>query len=408
MGGMPGMGGGAGTDGSPPARYPEQGAWELLPCDSGTLAVHTALLHTGRVLFVAGSGNFIPRHNAHQYGCTVWDPVTGARTNPAVSYDVFCGGQALLPDGDLLFVGGPKDYDPFHGLPDAARYDTATDTWQPLPPMADGRWYPTLVALGDGRVAVFSGANATDGALNATVEIFATGAGFTTIGLTTPGWPLYPHLFLLADGRILHTAGSLGGGPGPQVVDLTAATAHALPGLRDAGLRGQCASVILPPAQDQKVMIISGGGGNPFAVTTAVDIIDMSAAAPTYVPAAPLARGRTHLNAVLLPDRTVFVSGGGAIGEGNPVLQSEIYDPLAGTWRDGATARVPRLYHSVAVLLPGGEVLTAGSNPDRGDDELRIELYHPPYLSRTSRPRAGTCSRSSTTSAARPGGDGCS
>jgi hypothetical protein len=129
--------------------------------------------------------------------------------------------------------------------------------------MADSRWYPTLVALGDGRVAVFSGADATTGALNASVEIFEDGAGFNTIGLTTPGWPLYPHLFLLADGRILHTGGSLGGGPGPQVVDLVAATLQALPGLRDPGLRGQCASVILPPAHDQKVMIISGGGGNP-------------------------------------------------------------------------------------------------------------------------------------------------
>jgi hypothetical protein len=134
------------------------------------------------------------------------------------------------------------------------------------------------------------------------------------------------------------------------------------------------------------VMVISGGGGNPFTVTTAVDIVDMSAANPAYAPAAPLTHGRTHLNAVLLPDRTVFVSGGGSVGEGQPVLQSEIYDTLAGTWSLGPTATVPRLYHSVAILLPGGEVLTAGSNPNRGDDELRIELYHPPYLFRGRRP----------------------
>jgi hypothetical protein len=31
-------------------------------------------------------------------------------------------------------------------------------------------------------------------------------------------------------------------------------------------------------------------------------------------------------------------------------------------------------------------VITAGSNPDRGDDELRLELYHPPYLFRGPRP----------------------
>lgn len=34
-----------------------KGAWELLPCDSQILAVHAALLHTGKILFFAGSGN---------------------------------------------------------------------------------------------------------------------------------------------------------------------------------------------------------------------------------------------------------------------------------------------------------------------------------------------------------------
>jgi hypothetical protein len=47
---------------------------------------------------------------------------------------------------------------------------------------------------------------------------------------------------------------------------------------------------------------------------------------------------------------------------------------------------VPRFYHSVALLLPDGRVATAGSNPNRGDDELRIEIFHPPYLFRGQRP----------------------
>jgi hypothetical protein len=68
------------------------------------------------------------------------------------------------------------------------------------------------------------------------------------------------------------------------------------------------------------------------------------------------------------------------------VLESEIYDPAAGTWTAAATATVPRLYHSVALLLPDGRVATAGSNPDRGDDELRIEIFHPPYLFQGRRP----------------------
>jgi hypothetical protein len=40
----------------------------------------------------------------------------------------------------------------------------------------------------------------------------------------------------------------------------------------------------------------------------------------------------------------------------------------------------------VALLLPDARVITAGSNPHRKDDELRLELFHPPYLFRGSRP----------------------
>ena len=47
------------------------------------------------------------------------------------------------------------------------------------------------------------------------------------------------------------------------------------------------------------------------------------------------------------------------------------------------------MYHSIALLLPDGRVLTAGSNPEANDvpgGELRLELYHPPYLFRGPRP----------------------
>ena len=87
-----------------------------------------------------------------------------------------------------------------------------------------------------------------------------------------------------------------------------------------------------------------------------------------------------------MPDRTVFVGGGGSSPESGPVLEAEIYDPQTGAWSAAATATVPRFYHSVALLLPDGRVATAGSNPNRGDDELRIEIFHPPYLFHGQRP----------------------
>src|SRR4029079_1086695 len=81
-------------------------------------------------------------------------------------------------------------------------------------------------------------------------------------------------------------------------------------------------------------------------------------------------------------------SGGGFKGEtrADAVHQAERYDPATNTFHSAGIQLVARLYQSIARLLPDGRVIAAGSNPDRGDDELRLELYHPPYLFRGPRP----------------------
>ena len=121
-----------------------------------------------------------------------------------------------------------------------------------------------------------------------------------------------------------------------------------------------------------------------------------------------------HLSAVILPDRTVLATGGSAMEEmahGAPD-HAQIYRPATGTWTHTAQSRVARLYHSVALLTADGKVITAGSNPARQTEELRIEMYWPPYLfqphgprshcrarappseARSARPPEGACRRS--------------
>jgi FtsP/CotA-like multicopper oxidase with cupredoxin domain len=393
MAAMPGMGATAGMGAMPDseavlATAAEQGAWELAPCDSQTLAVHFALLHTDKLLIFSGSGNDPPRHASHTYGSTLWDYEGGGFASPPISYDMFCCGQATLPNGDVLSAGGTKNYDsPWEGEQEAAVFSAATDTWTNVASMADGRWYPTLVSLADGTVAAFSGTNVAGTGLNIVPEIYdPTSSSWSAAAARINGsWPLYPHLFLLEDGRIFWTGGCLGNpGIGPEILDLGSLSTWSISGLSLPANRDQCASVLLPPAQDQRFMVI-GGLGAAGAITNC-DIVDLSSGSGAFASTASLHYGRTRLNAVLLPDRTVFVSGGGRQGESDPVLQSEIYDPETGSWSDAATATVPRLYHSVAALLPDGRVATAGSNPNRGDDELRIEIFHPPYLFRGARP----------------------
>ena len=74
--------------------------------------------------------------------------------------------------------------------------------------MAGGRWYPSLLALGDGRVLATSGLDGTS-QLNLVPEIYTDGAGWATRP-PSPHWPMYGHLFLLADGRVFYSGGQYG------------------------------------------------------------------------------------------------------------------------------------------------------------------------------------------------------
>src|SRR5205085_1443855 len=97
--------------------------------------------------------------------------------------------------------------------------------------------------------------------------------------------------------------------------------------------------------------------------TKRVAVIDLSAAAPAYQDRRKLNHERMHVNAVLLPDRSVIAVGGGVTREasaksavvdpagGREVFEAEIYDPASDTWTITAPATVARLYHSVALLL---------------------------------------------------------
>ena len=403
------------------------GSWQDLPYHSGVLAVHTAVLPGGKVMFFAGSGNVKPRQESPDFGSVekkiytsvVWDPTVppadgqGSFLHPepikgdnGKVFDFFCGGDTFLADGRLLSAGGTLAY-PGHisGRSDAVVFDPTTQRWSRTGHMAGGRWYPTLVTLGDGRVFAASGLNENNG-LNTGLEVYTPATGtWQHLGLPAhfPGLPLYPHLFLMADGRILFTGGQVEGpfvDIGPCLIDI----AHDqvglafLHGLGNPGSRNQSASVLLPPAQDQRAMLIGGGTGEEgIDATAVVDVIDLKAAQPQFHPAAPLNLPRTHLNAVLLPDRTVLATGGGLKREFRPTatLQPEIYDPETDTWTIGAPSTVARLYHSVAVLLPDGRVAAAGGNPEPGghvewdndpNEEMRLDVYSPPYLFSGPRP----------------------
>jgi hypothetical protein len=58
----------------------------------------------------------------------------------------------------------------------------------------------------------------------------------------------------------------------------------------------------------------------------------------------------------------------------------ETWDPVTGRWSTGAAAQKPRLYHSTALLLTDGTLLTLGGGAPGPVLNLNAEIYYPPYL----------------------------
>ena len=380
------------------------GTWETNSAPSPIRAIHAALLPNGKVLLVAGSGNNVDTFNAGTFKTSIWDPTSNTFTSVATPWDAFCAGHAQLADGRLLVAGGTAGYESaqtnntFSGTRRAYTFNPDTSSYERAASMTTARWYPSLLTLGDGSILTLAG-QGSDGRLTSTSQIF-DGTSWS-VDQQPPvrddlapgarqGWPLYPGLHLLADGQVFFSAAhTFGTTMPPGVWDLTDNTMHGITGITDLAHTDHAMSVLLPPAQDQKVMIIGGGNDNGTVSTDRTAIIDFTQPNPKYTVAAPLDVQKMYVSAVILPDRTVFETGGAQKMReyGNSyVYSSQIYDPQTGIWTKAKDSTVPRGYHSSALLLPDGRVATFGNNPSDGSFEMRIEIYTPEYLTKTTRP----------------------
>ena len=120
-------------------------------------------------------------------------------------------------------------------------------------------------------------------------------------------------------------------------------------------------------------------------------MIDLADPSPAWTFTGSMAVARRQTNLTILPDGTVLVTGGtstcGASDEGGAVFAAELWEPGSGQWRTLASAAVVRVYHSTALLLPDGRVLSMGSGEGGGVTPRRsYEIFSPPYLFKGDRP----------------------
>lgn len=361
-------------------------------------SIHMNLLPNGKVMFW---GDYNTSLTAY-----IWDPILNTTTATAKApYQGFCSAHVLMENGQLMVLGGLSEGAGIAGVPDARVYDYTTDTWTAdaiVPDMNDGRYYPTATALANGNILIMSG-DATKSVNNLPQIFQANLPACSTSPIPTAPLPascwinltgatlsvqLYPKNFVAPNGEVFN-AGPI---PVSRYLNMTGAGSWVTVGPTFNKIVRDYAPAVM---YDSGKVMISGGARPPSATA---EIINLNATKPSWTPIASMNFARRQENATILADGTVFVSGG-SNGNNivfddytNPVYPTEIWNPATGSWTIQASLTRYRGYHSGALLLPDGRVISAGGDKSCANQTMKpctipsAEVFSPAYLFQGARP----------------------
>jgi fibronectin type 3 domain-containing protein len=352
----------------------EVGSWGPL-VDWPVVGVHAALLANGKVLVYDSVGDratetFPGDHTFTR--ATVWDPQSETHTPVTVStgYNVFCSGLAHLSDGTLFLAGGNKD-EGLSGIVQTHMFNHQTNTWSVGPNMAQGRWYPTVTPLSNGEMLITDGGPVVP-------EVRTTGGTLRWLSTAALDLPLYPWLHAAPDGRAFY----VGPDQTMRALNTSGTGAWQSLGQRDGIYRDYGSHALF----DVGKILVAGGSGS----TADARVVDINGATPQVSATTPMARGRRQHNLTVLADGSVLATGGNSSGAGlidlnNGVYTAERWNPATGTWKTMAPEQATRQYHSTALLLADGRVLSSGGGicgtcDDVGYLAKNAQVFTPPYL----------------------------
>ncbi|MGH8881223.1 MAG: galactose oxidase-like domain-containing protein, partial [Stackebrandtia sp.] len=342
--------------------------------DWPVVGIHVALLPNGKLLAFDSVGDAatetFPVHDFTR--ATVYDPISGTHTpaNVDTGFNLFCAGFAHLFDGSLFLAGGNKNAQ-LEGIVQTHLFNPATNGWSLGPNMAAGRLYPSVTPLTNGEMLITEGRPDTP-------EVRKTDGTLRTLSTASLNLPLYPWLDVAPDGRVFYS------GPDQTLRKLDPAGGGAWQsfGQRDGINRDYGSRAVY----DIGKTLVAGGG----ASSNTARVIDTNGATPVVSATAPMAFGRRQHNLTLLADGSVLATGGNSTGAGlidmnGGVYNAERWDPATGQWTTLAAQAVTRQYHSTAVLLPDGRVLSSGGGICGTCDQVgylakNAEVFTPPYL----------------------------
>ena len=377
------------------------------------LPLHMALLADGRVMSY-GTHDGTP-DGSFQFLYDVWQPPVGNLSNPdaysshmtlptGIDTHLFCSAQILIPTTGQLLINGGDNWDANAqgnenvGTTEISMYTPGTNVLQKAGNMNQPRWYGSPLTLPNGETYIQGG---TDGrsvfgggppvvATQAEIRNPVTGTfrllnGFNTSDLDNN----YPRNFVGPDGKIFGFDHNqmyridpfANGGQGSRVNLYNDNWTH--------GWTGTSTAVMFRPGKILQVGGLGGWNGSGYEDGRTPTIIDINGPTPVMTDTPKMSQKRNWANATVLPDGKVAVMGGSEENvlndqtnwtTGQVGYRVEIYDPVANTWTLGPAQQRMRLYHSVAMLLPNGTVLSAAGGWPGPQLNRNAEIWYPPYL----------------------------
>ena len=354
----------------PAAANNVEGAWSLVK-PWPVIAVHAVLMPDGRVL------SYGTKTTGQQTAIDVydiWNPAAGLDgghlTLPNTSgTDLFCSSQLSLPGGSQVFIAGGDNWtgtgttNTGNNNSNLVDYDNNSISRQAN--MNRARWYSSSTTLLNAETYIQGGSGGTDrpeirdgnGAFR-----LLSGANTSTLDF------MFPRNFIAPDGRVFgyDSDGRM------YYVSTSGSGSIAMAGQFSGPTGSDSSAAMFRPGR-----ILQFGGNTNGAL-----VIDITGGSPSVTSTQSLSARRRLVNATILADGKVLATGGSDVWNDMEGAQysADIWNPATGTWTRGASAQRARLYHSNAVLMPDASVLVMGGGAPGPQNNLNVEVYYPPYL----------------------------
>lgn len=336
--------------------------------------------------FSGGSGSGITQ-------TATWNPATGnvsQRTITNTKHDMFCPGLSLDATGRFVVTGG-NDADA------TSFWESSVGDWVAGPGMQIPRGYQSSATLSDGRVFTLGGSwSGGYGGKNG--EVYSPVNNTWTL---LPGALVAPMLTADAQGIFRQdnhgwfvswsngTVFQAGPSKAMNWYYTNGTGSYSAAGTRASDTDSMNGNVILYDAPAGKILTVGGSPSYQDSYATAnthLITIGKPGSIPTVQKMTSMTYARAFANSAILPDGTIFITGGQAYAvpftDQTPVYNPELWNPKTSSWTILNPTVSPRNYHSVALLLPDGTVFSGGGGlcGSCTTNHFDAQIFYPPYL----------------------------